>query len=197
MPKSAKKITPADILPMDQYQRERKERRAALIPLKKLRRVEVGPHVTFYFENYDTMWLQVHEMLLIEKGGHEQIADELQAYNPLIPQGSELIATMMIEIEDAGQRARILAGLGNIEDTIALDLGGERIKALPSDDAERTNEAGKASSVHFIHFPLTSTQSKKFADPATPAILAITHTNYGHMAVIPAAVRAELAKDLS
>ena len=195
MPKSEKKITRADILPLDQYQRERKDRRAALLPVKKARRIEVGPHVTFYFESYDTMWLQVHEMLLIEKGGEAQIPDELEAYNPLIPQGSELTATMMVEIEDPVRRAQILAGLGHLEDKVTLDIGGEKVKAMPSDDAERTTEAGKTSSVHFLHFPLTRAQIAKFRDGSTQAILSIDHENYSHMAGIPPAVRAELAKD--
>ncbi len=84
----------------DVYARERAERRKALIPIKRNRRVEVGPYATFYFENYDTMLAQVQEMLHIEKGGKEQIAGELEAYNPLIPQGSELIATLMLEIDE-------------------------------------------------------------------------------------------------
>jgi hypothetical protein len=197
MPKSERKITRADIIPIDQYNKERKERRAALLPIKKARRLEVGPHVTFHFENYDTMWLQVHEMLLIEKGGEPQIADELAAYNPLIPQGSELVATMMVEIEDPVRRAQILAQLGHIEDHVILDLAGEKIKAVPSDDAERTTEAGKTSSVHFIHFPLTKAQVAKFRDASAQAILGIAHENYSHMAGIPAAVRAELAKDFA
>src|SRR5436309_8756316 len=98
MPASERKITPADLLAYEKYAAERGQFRKNLIPIKKNRRVEVGPFATFYFENYDTMWLQVHEMLHIEKGGEAQIADELQAYNPLIPQGRELIATLMLEI---------------------------------------------------------------------------------------------------
>ncbi|MEJ0044713.1 MAG: DUF3501 family protein [Rhizomicrobium sp.] len=91
--------------------------RANAIAEKKNRRMEVGPYATFYFENYQSMWLQVQEMLRIEKGGAEQVAGELEAYNPLIPQGSELIATVMIEIEDADRRDRELRRLGHIEDS--------------------------------------------------------------------------------
>src|SRR6185312_1813640 len=93
-------ITEADILSDAEYQARRKELRVEAIAMKKNRRVEVGPFATFTFENWHTMWLQVHEMLRIEKGGKGQIAGELEAYNPLIPQGSELIATLMLEIED-------------------------------------------------------------------------------------------------
>src|ERR1700712_3748227 len=103
---SERKITAADILPDAQYNARRMELRTASIAAKKIRRMEVGPYATFYFENYDSMWLQVQEMLRIEKGGAEQLAGELEAYNPLIPQGDELICTFMIEIEDADRRDR-------------------------------------------------------------------------------------------
>ena len=101
--------SPRPIVPPPQYAGERAERRTRIAELKKNRRIEVGPFATFYFENYDTMWLQVQEMLRIEKGGAEQIAGELEAYNPLIPQGDELIATLMLEIEDPDRRDRELA----------------------------------------------------------------------------------------
>ena len=94
MPAAARKIMPSDILSEQDYSLHRKQLRNEAIALKKPRRVEVGPFATFYFENYQTMWLQVMEMLRIEKGGQEQIAGELEAYNPLIPQGDELIATL-------------------------------------------------------------------------------------------------------
>jgi hypothetical protein len=83
-----RRLTRADILPLDEYARIRRQRRAEISELKKRRRVEVGPFATFYFESFDTMWQQVHEMLYIEKGGEAQISDELSAYNPLIPQGT-------------------------------------------------------------------------------------------------------------
>src|ERR1700758_3210556 len=104
MPEAARKIVPQDLLSISDYDFRRAALKQNLLPVKKLRRVEVGPFVTFYFENYATMWLQVQEMLRIEKGGAEQLAGELEAYNPLIPQGDELIATMMLEIDDAERR---------------------------------------------------------------------------------------------
>ncbi len=150
-------ITTADILPMSDYAKIRKEKRAALIPAKKLRRVEVGPYATFYFESYETMWLQVHEMLFIEKGGPEQAADEIAAYNPLIPQGRELVATMMIEIDDPLRRENVLKRLGGIEAHAFIEIqgpgGATRIHGVPTDDAERTTPDGKTSSVHFFRFP--------------------------------------------
>jgi hypothetical protein len=189
-------ITRADIIPIAQYAKERADRRKAIIPVKKLRRVEVGPHATFYFESYETMWLQVHEMLYIERGGDEQIADELRAYNPLIPQKGELVATLMFEIEDEGQRGRVLRQLTNIEASAFLEIGGARLKASFESDVDRTAEDGKTSSVHFLRFRLLPEQIAAFLDPAVSVLLGFTHSNYGHLAIVPAATRQELSKDL-
>jgi hypothetical protein len=192
-----RRITEADILSDADYQARRKDLRADAIATKKNRRVEVGPFATFYFENYRTMWLQVQEMLRIEKGGKDQIAGELEAYNPLIPQGSELIATMMIEIEDADRRDRTLRTLGNIEETAFLDLGSERIKGTPTEYEDRTTPDGKTSSVHWLRFVFTPAQIETFKSGEGQAVLGFNHPNYGHMAVIPTATRAELAKDFA
>ncbi|NWH09122.1 MAG: DUF3501 family protein [Alphaproteobacteria bacterium] len=197
MSEAARRITPADIMPMADYAKVRKERRAALLPTKKLRRIEVGPFATFYFENYATMWLQVHEMLFIEQGGAAQIEDELRAYNPLIPQGHELIATMMLEIDDPIRRTNVLARLGGVEGHIFLDIGGKRIMAVPADDVERTTPDGKTSAVHFMHFPIDAEARRRLLDPSLTAILGIDHPNYGHMALLSTASREELAKDLT
>jgi hypothetical protein len=195
MPAAQHKIVEADILSDAEYQARRKDLRAEAIAIKKNRRVEVGPFATFYFENYLTMWLQVQEMLRIEKGGRDQIAGELEAYNPLIPQGSELIATLMLEIEDASRRDRILRTLGKIEETAFLDLGGERIRGVPTEYDDRTTPDGKTSSVHWLRFVFTPEQVAKFRTGEGQAVLGFSHPNYGHMAVIPPAVRAELAGD--
>src|ERR1700687_408300 len=106
--------------------------------IKRQRRVEVGPFATFYFESYATMWHQVHEMLHIEKGGEEQIGDELRAYNPLIPQGSELVATVMFEIDDEVRRKSVLERLSGIEDKMFLQIGGEQVRGVPEGDRENT-----------------------------------------------------------
>jgi Protein of unknown function (DUF3501) len=196
MPAEQRRITRADIIDMARYGRERAERRKALIPIKKLRRVHVGPHATFYFECYDTMWAQVHEMLFIERGGDAQIDDELNAYNPLIPQKGELVATLMFEIEDEVQRGRVLRQLTNIEETAYLDLGGDKIKASFENDVDRTAADGKTSSVHFVRFRLNPAQIARFRDVAVPAMLGFTHTNYGHLAIVPPETRRELSKDL-
>lgn len=190
-------ITKDDIMPYADYAAQRVERRSKMIALKKRRRISVGPYVTFYFENYDTMWTQVQEMLHTERGGDEQLADELAAYNPLIPQGSELVATMMIEIPDEVQRRKILATLGHIEDKVNLVVGGEKVHAEFEKDIERTTEGGKTSSVHFLHFPFTADQIAKFRDPSTDVMIEIDHPNYGHMAKISPDSRAALAEDFA
>jgi hypothetical protein len=196
MPAEQRQITRADIIDLARYGKERAERRKAIIPIKKLRRVEVGPHATFYFECYDTMWQQVHEMLYIERGGEAQIADELNAYNPLIPQKGELVATLMFEIEDEGQRGHVLRQLTNIEETAYLDIGGEKIKAGFETDVDRTAADGKTSSVHFLRFRLNDAQVARFRDAGVSVMLGFTHSNYGHLALVQAATRQELAKDL-
>lgn len=188
-------IAPSDILPMAEYARVRSEWRRKIAAMKRNRRVEVGPYVTFYFECWETMWLQVQEMIHIEKGGAEQVEGELEAYNPMVPKGEELTATFMIEIDDPDRRKRILGGLGGVEDTVFLRIGGETIKAAPEADQDRTTAEGKASSVQFVHFPFTMAQIAAFSHPGTEVVLGFSHPNYGHMTTLPAAVRTELARD--
>jgi hypothetical protein len=195
MSAAERRITAADILSDAQYNARRAELRAASIADKKNRRMEVGPYATFYFENYDSMWLQVQEMLRIEKGGAEQIEGELEAYNPLIPQGDELIATFMIEIEDADRRDRELRRLGKIEESVFMDVGKDRIKATPTDYDDRTTPDGKTSSVHWLRFKFTPAQIKAFKSGAEPVIIGMAHPNYGHMAVMAPAVRDALSRD--
>ena len=197
MPEAQRKIIPADLLPIAEYDQQRRTLKANLIPIKKLRRVEVGPFATFYFENYATMWLQVQEMLRIERGGEEQIAGELQAYNPLIPQGDELIATLMLEIEDGNRRNAVLLTLGGIEETIFLEIGTDVVRATPTEYDDRTTPDGKTSSVHWLRFKLTPEQIKHFRDGSERVVLGISHPNYGHMAVLSAETRAALAKDFA
>lgn len=190
------RISREDLLPWDQYARERRDHGRRVAELKNHRRVAVGPDATFYFENFDTMWFQIHEMLHIERGGEEQIEGELAAYNPLVPKGRELVATMMIEIPDADRRAKVLATLGGIEETATLTVGGEVIKGVPEEDADRTNAQGKASSVQFIHFPFTDAQADAFRKPDADVVLALAHPSYRHMAGLPEDVRAALGADL-
>lgn len=190
-----RRIAPSDVIPSAEYGRQRAELRRNMVAVKKNRRVDVGPFATFYFENYATMWHQVHEMLFVEKGGPEQIADELAAYNPLIPQGRELVATVMFEIDDPVRRARVLGRLGGIESTAFMTVAGETVKGVAETDQDRTTEDGKASSVQFIHFPFEAAQIAAFRQPGAQVIIGFSHAEYGHMAVMPDAARQALAQD--
>ena len=192
---SGRQITRADIMPLDAYEKVRDERRRAVTAMKRNRRVSVGPDVTLYFENYDTMWHQIHEMLRIEKGGDAQIEDELRAYNPLIPDGGNLVATMMVEIDDPNRRSKVLNELGGIEGAVFIDVGGETVRAVAETDVERTTEGGKTSSIHFLKFPFSRAQIDAFARPETRVVLGIDHPKYDHMAALPDEVRSALAED--
>jgi len=196
MPAAQHKVTRDDILPIEAFAPQRKARRAALLPVKRLRRVDLGPYCTFYFESFETILFQIQEMLLVEKGGEEQLADELAAYNPLVPQGSELVATVMFEIDDDLRRAQILGRLGGVDDQFFIQIGEARATGVPEGDIERNRADGKTSSVHFLHFPLTPTQVAGFRDPATTVMIGCAHPLYSHLSVLQPDSRAELAKDL-
>ena len=192
--RNKRQLTREDILPSPEYAAMRSEQRKRITEIKRRRRVDVGPFATFYFENYETMRHQVQEMLHIERGGDAQIEDELAAYNPLVPQGKELVATVMFEIDDPARRASVLASLGGIEHRVFLDLAGERIQGEPDPTRENTSPEGKASSVQFLRFPFTGDQIVRFT-PGARVIAGFDHPNYGHMAVVPEPVRAALAED--
>ncbi len=196
MPRSANTLAAEDFLPLSEWAGLRKEHRKALSQRKKLRRLSIGPHATLYFENWDTMWYQVQEMLWIEKGGAEQLPDELAAYNPMVPNGRELTATLMFEISDETQRRIVLGQLGGVETYVSITLGSDRILARAEEDVERTSADGKASSVHFLHFSFSTDQIPRFRDATVDAMVRIDHPNYGHAAIISGAVRSELADDL-
>lgn len=197
MPVRHRQITATDILPPPEFAARRAELRRRLIPVKKRRRVEVGPFATFYFENYDTMWLQAQEMLRIEKGGEPQLEGELEAYNPLIPQGSDLIATLMLEIDDAVRRAAALLTLAGIEETVSMDVAGAMIRAQPAEYEGRTAPDGKTSSVHWLRLSFAPDDIARFRSGAGRVVLEIAHSNYRHAASIAPETRAELAGDFA
>jgi len=190
-------ITAADIMAIEEYARVRSDSRKRVTEIKRDRRVSVGPDATFYFESYETMWHQIHEMLHIEGGGAEQIPGELEAYNPLVPKGDELVATLMFEIDDPERRARVLAGLGGVEETVSLTFDGHAVPARAEEDIDRTTAEGKASSIQFLHFPFTTEQITAFRQPGAQITLGIRHPAYGHMAVLPEAVRSALSGDFA
>lgn len=179
MPKEKKLIVKEDIMSLDVYRKNRKKLRRNIVEFKKDRRIALGPYATFYFESYETMLAQVQEMLYIEKGGDEQLKDELEAYNPLIPDGKELIATLMFEIDNPISRAAFLGKVGGIEDNVFMSVDGEMIKAVPEKDVDRTSSEGKASSVQFIHFSFNDKQISKFKDLSEIEI-GINHKEYSH-----------------
>jgi hypothetical protein len=180
MSKERRQIEKEDLLPSDVYEKSRKQIRKDLVEFKKDRRIALGPYATFYFESFETMVAQVQEMLYIEKGGDEQLKDELIAYNPLVPGGKELTATLMFEIDNPISRATFLGKVGGIEEKIFMKINDEIVKAIPEDDVDRTSEAGKASSVQFIHFKLNDNQISKFKSDSATIELGIDHKEYTH-----------------
>ena len=197
MPKEKREIQKSDIMPLDAYIKDRKELRKNIVNFKKNRRVALGPYATFYFESYETMLAQVQEMLYIEKGGDEQLHDELIAYNPLIPNGKELTATLMFEIDNPISRAAFLGKVGGIEEMVFMKLNGETIKAVPEEDVDRTSAEGKASSVQFIHFNFTDEQIQKFKSNDVDIELGMDHKEYSHTTKLSKENIASLSADFS
>jgi len=180
MSKEKRQIEKEDLLPSDVYAKSRKQIRKDLVEFKKDRRIALGPYATFYFESFETMVAQVQEMLHIEKGGDEQLKDELIAYNPLVPNGKELTATLMFEIDNPILRAAFLGKVGGIEEKIFMKINDEIVKAVPEEDVDRTSAEGKASSVQFIHFKLNDDQISKFKSDSATIELGIDHKEYTH-----------------
>ena len=180
MPREKEEIQKSDIMPLDIYTKQRKELRKNIVEFKKNRRIPLGPYATFYFESYETMLAQVQEMLYIEKGGDEQLKDELTAYNPLIPNGKELIATLMFEIDNPVSRSAFLNKVGGIEKNVFMKVDGEIVKAIPEEDVDRTSADGKASSVQFIHFKFRDDQINKFKLCSQDVEIGIDHEEYSH-----------------
>ena len=173
-------IEKKDLIPSDTYAENRKQIRKELVEFKKNRRIALGPYATFYFESFETMVAQIQEMLHIEKGGDEQLKDELIAYNPLVPNGKELTATLMFEIDNPLSRGAFLGKVGGIEDKVFMKIDNEKVKAVPEDDVDRTSAEGKASSVQFIHFKFNDDQINKFKSGNISIELGIDHKEYAH-----------------
>ena len=194
MPREKREIQKIDIMSLDIYTKQRKELRKNIVEFKKNRRISLGPYATFYFESYETMLAQIQEMLYIEKGGDEQLKDELKAYNPLIPNGKELTATLMFEIDNPVSRASFLSKVGGIEDHVFMRVDGEEIKAVPETDVDRTSAEGKASSVQFIHFNFNDEQISKFKSSSQVEI-GISHQEYSHTTKISEVTIRSLSND--
>ena len=197
MSKEAREVNKNDIIPLEKYSKNRKQLRKDLIEFKKNRRVSLGPYATFYFESYETMLAQIQEMLYIEKGGDNQLQDELKAYNPLIPKGKELVATLMFEIDNPVSRIAFLNKVGEIEKKIYIKINSEKIKSIPEKDVNRTSTEGKASSVQFVHFYFTEEQIEKFKDNNFEITIGIDHKEYCHFTKLSENTRAALSNDFS
>ena len=195
MTKEKRKVEKTDLAPAEIYSQNRKKYRKELVEFKKNRRVAIGPYATFYFESFETMLGQVQEMMHIEKGGDEQLKDELSAYNPLIPKGNELVATLMFEIDNPTLRMDFLNKVGGIEEKVYMLVGKEKVIAIPEKDLDRTSAEGKASSVQFIHFNFSREQIKNFRNISYEIVVGIDHKFYNHMSKISEEVRSSLVKD--
>jgi len=180
MSKEKRQIEKQDLIPLDIYTKNRKQIRKDIVEFKKDRRIALGPYATFYFESFETMLAQVQEMLYIEKGGDEQLKDELIAYNPLVPNGKELTATLMFEIDNPVSRAAFLGKVGGIEEKVFMKIDDAVIKAEPEEDVDRTSAEGKASSVQFIHFKFSDDQIAKMKSGKANVQLGIEHKEYAH-----------------
>ena len=195
MNKQVRKVTKADLIPADEYAKNRKAYRKEIVSYKKDRRISLGPYANFYFESYETMKAQIQEMLHIEKGGDEQLKDELAAYNPLIPNGKELVATLMFEIDNPLSRAEFLNKVGGIEEKVFLKISDEIINSIPEKDVDRTSAEGKASSVQFIHFKFTEAQVEKFKNFSNEVIIGVDHEMYAHTVKLTESNKKALALD--
>ena len=197
MSREKREIQKDDIMPLDVYTKNRKELRKNIVNFKKDRRIALGPYATFYFESYETMLAQVQEMLYIEKGGDEQLKDELIAYNPLIPNGKELTATLMFEIDNPVLRAAFLSKVGGIEEKVFIKINSEIVKAIAEEDVDRTSSEGKASSVQFIHFKFTDEQIEKFKLNGCNVEIGIDHNEYTHTTRLSSATLTSLSSDFN
>ena len=197
MPKDQKIIQKSDLLAPDIYEKNRRQMRKELVEFKKDRRVPLGPYATFYFECYETMLAQVQEMLHIEKGGDEQLNDELTAYNPLIPNGKELVSTLMFEIDNPVIRATFLGKLGGVEENVFIKIDNDVIYGKPEIDIDRTSAEGKASSVQFIHFEFDQNQISKFKGNNVSIELGIDHKEYSHSTKLSESTIKALSSDFN
>jgi hypothetical protein len=192
------KLRPESLMTLETYARNRNEFRAKVMAHKKNRSVALGDHVTLIFEDELTIRYQVQEMLRVERIFEEEgIQGELDAYNPLIPDGRNFKATMMIEYPDVEERKRALARLKGIEDRVWVQVEGcAKVYAIADEDLERETEE-KTSSVHFLRFELNEEMAKALKYGVGLAI-GVDHPEYvAAISTVPAAVRNSLAGDLA
>jgi len=189
------KLTPADLYTLEAYARERAAFRARVLAHKQARKVSIGAHVTLLFEDRLTIQYQIQEMLRVERIFEAAgIRDELEAYNPLIPDGSNLKATMLIEYPDPEERARRLLELHDIENRVALHVDGQvPVIAIADEDMDRST-GQKTSAVHFLRFDLGPAHVAAFKRGASVE-LRVDHPRYSESCVLTEASRSPLAAD--
>jgi hypothetical protein len=191
-----KKIEFGEILNIYEYEKVREQKRREIIEIKKKRRLFVGDLIHLVFENRDTVWFQIQEMIRVERMVRdEEIQQEIDIYNELIPEKNQLSITMFIEIPDEQERKRLLPQLVGIHDHLWFHIGNKHsIRAVADEKSQRDYQYGKAAVVHFLKLNLTPEQVKDFAE--LPVRVEINHPNYKAMVEMPEEVKAELVKDL-
>ena len=192
-----KPINEIDILNRDEYKVQRKGLREKMVLRKKNRRLDIGPYITIYFENRDTILHQINEMVYIENGGDEQIKDEILAYKSLIPNGKELVATLMVEIDSPIKRAEFLGKMGGFEENLDVIVNNRIIKGNPETDVERTTAEGKASSVQFVHFEFDEEAINEFKSTNKDVMITINHSDYKHSTIMSQETKDELSNDFA
>jgi len=189
-------LTHSDLMTLEAYSKYLKENKPKLIAHRRARTVHLGEHITLQFEDRETIQYQIQEMLRVEKIFEEEgIQSELDAYNPLIPDGSNWKATMLIEYPDENERRRELARLIGVEDRMFVEVEGQaRVYAIADEDLDRENDE-KTSAVHFVRFELTPPMCAAVKAGASVK-LGCDHTNYPAHMTIPPETLASLAGDI-
>ena len=190
-------LTRNDLWSLEEYAGRREEFRKQVLAHKKLRQVALGPHATLYFEDQLTMQYQIQEMLRVERIFEAaEIEEELSAYNPLIPDGSNWKATFMIEYGDIEERKQALATMGGIEDTVWVQVGnGTKAYAIANEDMERTRDS-KAAAVHFMRFELTAEDLQSVLDGAD-VHMGVDHPSIANTVTLSTEARQALCADLA
>ncbi len=188
-------LRPQDLMSLEAYARERKDFRQRILDHKRLRNIAIGPHMTWCFEDRLTIQYQIQEMLRAERiFESDAIQEELDSYNPLIPDGTNLKATLLIEYTDPEERRGALERLKGVESRCWIGVGTERVFAIADEDLERENEQ-KTSAVHFLRFELGAGARAAMKSGAAVE-LGVDHPAYRHSVTLDAQSSASLARDL-
>jgi hypothetical protein len=194
MESSIRPVTLADVVGLQRYEEVRDALRRRIIELKRARRVPVGPEVSFVFENHDTVFFQIQEMLRAERiSDIDAVREEVAVYNALLPEPGELSATMLIEITEQERIAERLLSLLGIDQAVKLYVGATPIQAAFEPGHSKED---KLSAVQYLRFALPPAERRAFLDPGVPVRLAIEHPNYRAETALEGRVRASLSEDV-